>query len=249
MELNWSTFLLEIFNFLVLVWILKRFLYRPVTEALEKRREKIELSLSEAESHHAQAIALEQEYKNRLNDWALEKQQLREKLLEEIQTEKAQKLEQLQTELEREREKAAVIDSHHQADAIKQMQKNAHQQAARFASKLLKGVASEALEAGLFELLIKTFEELDESTKKILRKACNASSDSITLSSAYDLSAVKKQQLEQTIAALAERPMNVNYIQDSSLIAGFRITIGAWVLGINLQDELLGFAELVEKTE
>ena len=71
MELNWSTFLLEIINFLVLVWILKRFLYRPVLAVLEKRREEIAQSLNEANNHHTQAIELEQQYKKRLEDWAL----------------------------------------------------------------------------------------------------------------------------------------------------------------------------------
>ena len=38
MELNWTTFALEIVNFLALLWILKRFLYRPVLATLAERR-------------------------------------------------------------------------------------------------------------------------------------------------------------------------------------------------------------------
>ena len=52
MQFNWSTFVLEIINFVVLVWILKHFLYRPVLSLLEKRREKIEQSLSAATERH-----------------------------------------------------------------------------------------------------------------------------------------------------------------------------------------------------
>ena len=52
MELNWSTFVLEILNFLVLVWILKRFLYKPVLAVIARRREGIEKSLAEARSLH-----------------------------------------------------------------------------------------------------------------------------------------------------------------------------------------------------
>ena len=48
MELNWSTFLLEIINFLVLVWILKRFLYQPVLDVIARRRKAIEAQLAEA---------------------------------------------------------------------------------------------------------------------------------------------------------------------------------------------------------
>ena len=48
MELTWSTFILEIINFLILVWILKRFLYKPVMDAIAKRRASIEQSMQDA---------------------------------------------------------------------------------------------------------------------------------------------------------------------------------------------------------
>ena len=37
MQIDWTTLVLEIINFLVLVWILKRFLYKPVMEAIAAR--------------------------------------------------------------------------------------------------------------------------------------------------------------------------------------------------------------------
>ena len=41
MELSGSTFVLEIINFLILVWILKRFLYKPVLGVIAKRRKSM----------------------------------------------------------------------------------------------------------------------------------------------------------------------------------------------------------------
>ena len=38
MELDWTTFVLEVINFLVLVWILRRYLYRPVLNTLAARK-------------------------------------------------------------------------------------------------------------------------------------------------------------------------------------------------------------------
>jgi len=48
LELSWSTFLLEIINFLVLVWILKHFLYKPVLDVIARRRSGIEKTLADA---------------------------------------------------------------------------------------------------------------------------------------------------------------------------------------------------------
>jgi len=249
LELNWSTFLLEIINFLVLVWILKRFFYRPVLSVLEKRREEIEQSLKEANSHHTQAIELEQQYKNRLEDWALEKQQLKDTVQQEIQAERTQRLEQLETELASERKKTEVVAKRHQEESLRQYQESAHEQSARFATQLLSAVASEELESRLFDLLIDTFDELDDERQMTLVNACKKSSVAITVTSAYSLSASHQQQLEQKLNALCEQPMKINYIQDHQLIAGLRILIGASVLSINLQDELKGFVELIHENK
>ena len=38
MQFDWTTFVLEVLNFLVLLWILKRFLYQPVLDVLDARQ-------------------------------------------------------------------------------------------------------------------------------------------------------------------------------------------------------------------
>lgn len=244
MELNWSTFLLEIINFLVLVWILKRFLYRPVLDVLEKRQQKIEQSLSDAEKSTTEAAALQQQYQGQLDDLELEKQHARETLLQEIQTEKTQRLEQLQTELEKEREKASVIEKRQQAETIRQYEKNAHQQGARFAASLLSKLTGPELEQRLFDLLIKTLDELDEDRQRELLNSYTTATDNITVTSAYALSDEQQQQLENSLTTLCKQSIPVTFQQDAELLAGFRIVIGAWVLRINIQDELSSFAEL-----
>jgi len=249
LELNWSTFLLEIINFLVLVWILKRFLYRPVLTVLEKRREEIEQSLKEANNHHTQAIELEQQYKKRLENWAIEKQQLKDTLQQKILIERTQKLEQLETELANEREKTEVVAQRHLAESLRQYQQKAHKQGARFVTLLLNAVASEELESRLFDLLIKTFENLDEERQVTLVNACKKSSEAITVTSAYTLSESKQQKLEQKLNTLCKQPVKVNYIQDPQLKAGLRLLVGASILSINLQDELNGFVELLHENK
>jgi len=50
MEFSWTTFFLEIINFLVLVWILQRFLYKPVMKVIAQRKAHIESRLEEAKA-------------------------------------------------------------------------------------------------------------------------------------------------------------------------------------------------------
>ncbi|MGD8350593.1 MAG: ATP synthase F0 subunit B, partial [Gammaproteobacteria bacterium] len=109
MELSWSTFLLEMINFLVLVWILKHFLYQPVLKVIARRRSEIEEQLAESRRLQTEAGQLKTDYENRLEDWDKERQQLRDGLAKELEGERAQQLEALREDLASEREKARVV--------------------------------------------------------------------------------------------------------------------------------------------
>ena len=99
MELSWSTFVLEIINFLVLVWILKRFLYKPVLEVIARRRAGIEKTRVDAEALQADAEVLQKQYESRLADWNEERQQARDTLAHELEAERARKESEMQIAL------------------------------------------------------------------------------------------------------------------------------------------------------
>jgi F-type H+-transporting ATPase subunit b len=61
---------------------------------------------------------------------------------------------------------------------------------------------------------------------------------------AYSLADQQCQALQQLLAEIATPDIPLRFEQNSELLAGVRITIGAWILGANLQDELVGFREL-----
>ena len=110
MTLSWPTFILEIVNFLVLVWILKRFLYRPILQAIEERKARIEKNLADAKARQVEAEALEQQFQKRLADWENEKQKLRAEVTEEIVARRTQLLAALDDSLKQERDKARVLE-------------------------------------------------------------------------------------------------------------------------------------------
>ena len=57
MQIDWLTVAAQIVNFLALVWLLQRFLYRPITEAMARREARIEARLAEAKAARQDAEA------------------------------------------------------------------------------------------------------------------------------------------------------------------------------------------------
>ena len=111
MEFTWSTFVLEIINFLVLVWILKRFLYKPVLDVIAARRRSVEQQLAQARATADEATALKEQYTGRLKEIEAERRKAREDLARDIDQERARRLADLAETLEREKEKARVAEA------------------------------------------------------------------------------------------------------------------------------------------
>jgi len=243
MELSWSTFLLEIVNFLVLVWILKRFLYKPVVEVIARRREKIEQTLQAAKEKQRTGEALQAQYENRLADWEREKEAARTEFQRAIEQERVHRLEALATELEAERRKREVVAERERRESEHRLETQTLALAAGFAARLLTRVAGPELERRLIEVLQEDLPRLSADRRRTLEQALRQESDPIEVTSAYPLDDAGREKLEQALADLAGRPVACRYRQDSRLIAGAQLRVGAWVLHANLQDELRGFTE------
>ena len=244
MEMSWSTFVLEIFNFLVLVWILKRFLYKPVLNVISRRRAGIEKTLADAEALHADAEKSRERYEGRLADWHQERREAREALLRELEAERLVKMTELQSSLELERETAKVAEARRQADAVRKIEETALVQGARFASSLLEQASGPDTEARLVDLVTAELTQLPAERIAALRDSCGKMLEAIVVVSAFEIPDDQRQRLKEALATVTSPNMPLRFEQNSELLAGVRIIIGPWVLGVNLQDELKGFVEL-----
>ena len=107
MQLDWTTFLLQVINFLVLVWLLKRFLYRPVMEVIARRQAGIDKTVEDARAVEARATALRSDYEAKLAELDTAHAAQVARLADDIATERGKRLEKLDAELAAERQKRA----------------------------------------------------------------------------------------------------------------------------------------------
>jgi len=242
-ELDWSTFALEIVNFLILVWILKRFLYKPVLDAIGRRKAAIAKTLDDAEQRHAEAQALEEQYRNRLGDWEQEKARLRAAMLEEIEAERARRMGELQTALEQEREKNHAIEESRRKEWQGKAEGEAIAQGAQFAAKLLARAAGPELEAKLIELALQDLAHIPDEQLAALQSACQGAQFKATVTTAFALDAEQRSAIMQALSGATCKELDSEFVQDARLLAGLRASIGPWILRANLQDELEYFAE------
>ncbi|MBI4089959.1 MAG: F0F1 ATP synthase subunit B [Candidatus Kerfeldbacteria bacterium] len=74
--IDWKLLLAQIVNFLVLLWVLKRFAYGPIMRALDNRSKRIEQSLAHATAIEAERTKLEEGKQAELQQARVEAQAL-----------------------------------------------------------------------------------------------------------------------------------------------------------------------------
>jgi len=243
LEINWSTFFLEIINFLVLVWLLKRFFYQPVSKLVEQRRLAVDQQIADAQQQHAEAEKMKQQYENRLTVWEQEKQQARDALNNEMHTEKTRQLAVLEKKLTQQNEKNRIAQEKQFNEIKLQYEIQALSQGAQFSARLLNDLSTVELEKKLIDLFIDNLSHLPSDQQIVLSKIDLASQPLITINSAFALDADHKQRLCNALQGFFAQPIDCEYKINKELIAGLRISMDSHVMRANLQDELQYFVE------
>ncbi len=242
MEINWSTFILEIINFLVLVWLLKRFLYLPVKRTVEQRQQAIEARLTEAGRLKREAEAMKVRYENRLADWEKEKKQAWKALQQEIEAERQRRLQAIEHELAEVRKKAEVVWEQEKREWRRHTEQQALKLGAAFVAKLLQRLADEHLHQRLVRLLLEDLQQWPKDHRQTLQREFHGHPGPIRIISAYPLSSAQQRDLAGALEQFLGDGLNIHFIEDASLLAGVRIDLGAYVIRANLKDELEFFA-------
>lgn len=248
MEFNWITFLLEIINFLVLVWLLKRFFYHPVLKVIEERQKNIKDSLLEVSQARQEVDQLKQQYANRLNDWEVERENKLQDLQQELTQEYDKRLSLIEQELSKHREKVE-FRLKQQAESLQQeAEEQAINNAASFAKQLLVDLAGPELNQSLLQRLVKDFEKLPEEKLRQLRHSWQSLKEPVMVVSAYELTYDHRNKLESLVQKLlGDVSVGWTYEVNKELVAGLRMQIGPWTLRANLLDEFEFFRDIAHE--
>jgi F-type H+-transporting ATPase subunit b len=242
-ELDWTTFLLELTNFLVLIWILNRFLYKPVMTVIAQRKAAIQKTQADAEKLRSDAETLRVQYENRLAEWEQERDKARAQLREDISAERNRLLDSLRAELDQEREKAAAVEQRRRKDFAQQAEAVAVAQGGAFASRLLSRLGEAELERKIIEMVVQDLPRLPRERIQTIRSTPATSGLVMKIMSAYPLAMTQQKILTEACHTLMGCEVPCEFLEDRNLIAGLRISFGSWVLGANVQDELSFFVE------
>jgi F-type H+-transporting ATPase subunit b len=239
MGLDLTTFVLEIINFLVLLWLLAHFLYRPVQAAIAQRQEQAEKARKELQAQRASLDAEKKEVdeaRARIDD---EHEAAGQRLNAEITAERARRLDALSAELEDERAKAQARAAAQQSQDSRRQDAQAAQRAQDFLRHYLQRLAGPELEGAVIALFLSDVAALDQDARDRLKDTL--ASTSVEVATAFAPSDAQRKQIEEALEGLLGHAVPTRWKIDSALVAGISLRLDGHLLEASLARSLDAF--------
>ena len=153
MTIDWWTLGLQTVNVLILIYILGRFLFRPVAEIIDRRQKSAAAMLSDAEAARDKAKAELAEIASTRQGFADERARIIKQAQAEAEAERHKLIADAEAELERAKAAAEAARQHDMAEAERAMTDKAGELALDIARRLLPAVPDGAVNLALIRCL------------------------------------------------------------------------------------------------
>jgi F-type H+-transporting ATPase subunit b len=237
MSINIWTFLFEIVNFLVLALILQRLLYRPLHQALDRRREQIEQAKAAAEAAREQAAAVQEQLAARLAAMEEQRRQVLAAAHTQALAERAQIAAETEQEMRSHREDADKALAQQRQEAQEQLRVDMVALALDLAARLLRDACDADMQRQLAHRLIEALRQLPDSDRATLYASRQPRSGAI-LETAHDLDDVTLADLNAAIATLIGEPVPLTVMVKPALLGGLRLLLSGQVWDASLAGHL-----------
>ena len=171
MLIDWFTVGAQVINFLILVWLLKRFLYKPVLAAIEAREKSVAAKLSDATAREAKAQSEGEELRKRNEAFDRERAGLLRKATDEAATERQRLIESARQDSQLLRVKLTQALADERVELGHQLSMQTQAEVFAVARKTLSDLSEVSLEDRMIEVFIARLRGLPEKQRLALARA------------------------------------------------------------------------------
>lgn len=240
MKIDWFTFAAQIINFLILVALLKRFLYGPILKAIADREEEIASRFELAEREQSAAQATRHDLQKQLDDLATTRQQLLAEAAEEVERWKQERLGEAHADVSQARSDwFAAVDRERD-----QLRSNLLTQYRKHALQMARGILECLADADSQTLLVDSFirqlaahlASTQSSGTTLVSEA--RAGEPVTVRSAFELSDGQQSKIADALARAGVERGAIHFRLDDTLISGIEVRTQDQAISWNASDSL-----------
>lgn len=247
MLIDWFTIGAQVLNFLILVWVMKRFLYKPILDAIDKREARIAAELADADAKKAEARKERDTFKHKNEEFDQQRATLLKKVSDEAQIERQRLLDEARKAadaLSARRQETLRNDAHNLNQAIR---RRTQQEVFAIARKALTDLATTSLEERLAAVFTRRLQEMDSQAKKGLAESLETASEPALVRSAFDLPAEQRAAIQNALNEIFSAEIHVRFVTEPALISGIELTTKGQKVSWSIADYLVSVEKGVEE--
>ena len=245
MLIDWFTVAAQVVNFLILVWLMKRFLFKPITNAIDEREKRIATELADADAKKTDAEKERVEFENKNKDFDQQRAALMSKATEEAKSEHSRLFDQARKDADGLRAGQAAALRNDQTRLGGEITRVAAEQVFEIARKTLSDLANVSLEERIGEVFTRRLRALNGNDREALGVALKTTSEAAWVRSAFDLPAEQKAAIQNALNETFSAVIRIQFETKPSAISGIELTANGQKLAWSIEGYLKSLDEKV----
>lgn len=238
MLIDWFTVGAQALNFLILVWLMKRFLYRPILQAIDAREKRIAAELAAADATQAAAEKERDAFQHRNEAFDQQRAALLNKATDEAATVRQRLLDEARQSAEALRAKRQDTLQSDARDLNQAIRRQTQDEVFAIARKALTDLATTGLEERMGVAFIRRLRAMDGQAKEVFSKAINTSPDPVLVRSAFELPADQRATIQQALNETFSADLQVRFETAPDLIGGIEVSAHGQKVAWSIADYL-----------
>jgi F-type H+-transporting ATPase subunit b len=251
MLIDWFTVGAQMLNFLILVWLMKRFLYRPILHAIDAREKLIAKELADANGKKVQAQKDRDEFQHKNEEFEQQRAALLKTAKDEANAERQRLLEEARKSAEALNAKQMETLRTEASNLSQSISLRTEQEVFAIARKILIELATKSLEEQMTEVFTCRLREVGGKTKDELGKALTTATDPALVRSAFGLPPEQQATIQKALNETFSGVIRIRFEIAPDLISGIELSTNgqkiAWSVSDYLSSLELGVNELLSK--
>jgi F-type H+-transporting ATPase subunit b len=231
--IDWFTVGAQAINFLILVWLLQRYLYKPVLAAIDAREKKVAARITDAASQETKAQAASEDLRQRNAAFDRDREGLMHKAAEEGGAERRRLIEAARQDSQLLRVRMTQALDAERAELGHQLSLRTRAEVFALTSKALCELAGVSLEDRMIEVFIDRLRNLPEPQALAL-----AGAQAVLVRVAIDPSAAARTGLEVAIREHFGANIGVQFETMAELLCGIELSVAGVKLAWSATDYL-----------
>ena len=238
MLINWFTVFAQAVNFLILVWLLKRFLYKPILHAIDEREKGIATQLAQAEAKVAEAQKERDDFQHKNEIFDRQRAALLTKATDEAKAERQRLLDEARKDADALRAKRLDALKTEQLSLRQDLIRLTQKQVFSITRKTLTDLAGTSLEERMGDVFVQRVRALAGGAKERLATAFKTSNHMVTVHSAFDLPPAQRTAIESAVKETFAPEARVQFETAPELVSGIELSTNGEKVAWSIADYL-----------